>query len=1295
MTFSFSRRRFSLALAFAALLLPGSMARAQTMSTLPDIAARPSVVIPKTAAVPSLNGDPSGGAWESAAWIGNPIFINDRYMSGKIDLKIGLLWSDEALFVGFKVFGFRKPLAVTTTQGDDGLERDDAVEITLKIPGFAQAQGKPVQFKLNCNGLRDDAIGFDFKWNARWRGAVAQQGNNWSATFEIPFANFGVAPQVGDRWPANFGAFLVGYRYRAFLWSPVSKAHHHDGDFGTLIFGGIGVPSSSIALSSRRGTVTARGTLAAPGQVRVALVPLPSDTDGKPVSAYTAPALADSTATAPAIPTQRREIAVARAGEWETTFNDLPVGRYAAVVEVADTAGRVLNSDNKPLLVAPALDARLLLYPVMGSGAAMIKIFDPGLAPAAATTLRTTLCDARGIVVRRSEQPLRFSDASGQAKALPLERLIELGALKNGARYAAQFETVAADGKVLFSHRVDFQLPPRPSWADTQAGELNGKVLRPWTPVEVKGRALSVWGRRYDWKDGVLPSVLTSQGRPVLSAPMQIVVGHKGAHTRLQRGQAPVRFVASKTGDRADFTAVATASSGRLATGGALEFDGFLTFDLDFTPATAIDSFALEIPLTNELARYVQPLPGAANRDGAGTIPEGGVVFDQIKSFYTNNSLWICNEKIGLFLAWDSTEGWKPPAGRTAEIVRRGPDTLLRLNLFEDARGSSARRHYRFRLQATPIRPFNADWMESGVRVSNGLTWGQNVTALENDVVRSLPAAEAFRSPAGVVEMTLQNRTDLRAVTDMAFEHWGANEKILDIGAAQGAKVTLSFLKERNALTLATPWGALGKSGNARWEPGGTHRVAWAWGDTLRFWVDGAWQGELPVRGWPLQEPNLRLDLGSVSARYTLRGLRVRTSQSTPVAASAALIKTADSAIFLDRPLDLHSRARTMLSDFKARGGRTLIFFEHWNSVQNGGRSKYEPLLKTIVSDAHRLGLKVIFYFGFEVADVPENRDLLDEAKAMVDARPNFYAPQQQSTVPVSYGGAYQEYLLYHMARLKREVGIDGVYLDGTLGFVLSDNPGARSGTTDENGERIGTVPIDRLRAFAKRMNNLFVQDGGIVFAHLNVIPPTMGFASNIYIGEHVGFINTQWTSVHDRIPPDVSRALYNSVNTGVPVVLCLQNMWPHLRGNVPNWFGAAEAWGDLYNVSLNTLLENPMAPEGTQVMLRNRRLADFGADKAQWIPYWEVSGQKLAKLSPNGLLMSVWRRADGAMVCAIANDSTQPVEATVDFGESTRLAPVAGAKASELITGRPLPFEDGRLSVSLPADHSILVRLQ
>ena len=44
----------------------------------------------------------------------------------------------------------------------------------------------------------------------------------------------------------------------------------------------------------------------------------------------------------------------------------------------------------------------------------------------------------------------------------------------------------------------------------------------------------------------------------------------------------------------------------------------------------------------------------------------------------------------------------------------------------------------------------------------------------------------------------------------------------------------------------------------------------------------------------------------------------------------------------------------------------------------------------------------------------------------------------------------------------------------------------------------------------------------------------TMGFATKVWLGEHLGWCGRNWSSVFEMVPQDVAQCVYNGKNTGV-----------------------------------------------------------------------------------------------------------------------------------------------------------------
>ena len=423
----------------------------------------PYVVIPQTSEAPPLSGNPAGGTWENAAWVGNPVFINEQNLSKILKFETGLLWDSEALYVGFRVHGFRPPIEVTTTKGDDGLERDDAVEVCFKVPGFAKANGEPVQFKLNCKGKRDDAINFDFRWNGDWEGKVDQQGHDWTATFKIPFRSFDVHPQPGDRWQANFAAFLVGYEYKGFLWSPVSSPfqHHHQGNFGTMEFGDKSVPGSAIGgINQTMSEIEVEGALNSTGMVRAIVGSSQSAKDSPPTNGAVITNF-DSLGLGTGAAAQTSE-KIEKTGKWKVHVEGAPTGQDLLKIALFDAHGKLINYDLKPITVTRSVELTAKRYPVSGAAGIHAVVYNLGRKNVTKGAISLRLLDSKSKVI---------ATKAGQiTQMLPYAIDWLAPNLKNGETYRAVCDVTPEGSSQNITQSVTFVLPPRPEWAGPSRG---------------------------------------------------------------------------------------------------------------------------------------------------------------------------------------------------------------------------------------------------------------------------------------------------------------------------------------------------------------------------------------------------------------------------------------------------------------------------------------------------------------------------------------------------------------------------------------------------------------------------------------------------------------------------------------------------------------------------------------------------------------------------------------------------------------------------------------------------------
>lgn len=75
-------------------------------------------------------------------------------------------------------------------------------------------------------------------------------------------------------------------------------------------------------------------------------------------------------------------------------------------------------------------------------------------------------------------------------------------------------------------------------WLGNDLGRTDAAPA-PWTPVEVDGPTVRVWGRDLTWAGGPLPAQITSPGVPLLAAPIDLGLSVVGATLALP--EAPVQ----------------------------------------------------------------------------------------------------------------------------------------------------------------------------------------------------------------------------------------------------------------------------------------------------------------------------------------------------------------------------------------------------------------------------------------------------------------------------------------------------------------------------------------------------------------------------------------------------------------------------------------------------------------------------------------------------------------------------------------------------------------------------------
>jgi len=289
------------------------------------------------------------------------------------------------------------------------------------------------------------------------------------------------------------------------------------------------------------------------------------------------------------------------------------------------------------------------------------------------------------------------------------------------------------DGKYVFLLRLEGGdgVPEEPvaqpfvrrafPWEHNTLG-ISDEVMPPFEPLRVDGRSVGAVLRRHVHGPGGLWSEVTSDGEPLLAAPMGWEVVATDA-----TGQAESRPVVGDGWQARSAKATSvlggadwTAGPVRANVATEYDYDGMMLVALTLEPTgeASLDRLTLNVPLRNDLARYLHAVGDGLRHNYAGFTPPGeGPIWDSSRAskleipgtFYPY--LWLGDGERGLSWFADTDRDWVlDDETPTLELVRQGETLLLRVH-FVTRPGPLRRRHrIVFGLQATPTKPMPEGW---------------------------------------------------------------------------------------------------------------------------------------------------------------------------------------------------------------------------------------------------------------------------------------------------------------------------------------------------------------------------------------------------------------------------------------------------------------------------------------------------------------------------------------------------------------------------------------------------------
>lgn len=270
---------------------------------------------------------------------------------------------------------------------------------------------------------------------------------------------------------------------------------------------------------------------------------------------------------------------------------------------------------------------------------------------------------------------------------------------------------VDKDNKSISSKECAFIKMENAEGVKCKIGDDN-TVPPPWSPLKYNDSfTINCWNREYDFKNEPFLKQIKNAGIDILKAPLNFNITKDG---KVLQFKNTVQRYAEKGEDKGIIISESGAGNIKLTCTITMEFDGMVRVDgsLSSVKPEKIDSMVLEIPVKSEIAKYLY----ASRGENLGVSYCGdwetriGKLGDYWKSKFTP-FVWIGDEDKGLVWFAENNKGWETAKEDSEiEIVKKGEQTILRINYADKSFELSKPFEFTFGIQATPVKPRPADW---------------------------------------------------------------------------------------------------------------------------------------------------------------------------------------------------------------------------------------------------------------------------------------------------------------------------------------------------------------------------------------------------------------------------------------------------------------------------------------------------------------------------------------------------------------------------------------------------------
>ncbi len=237
------------------------------------------------------------------------------------------------------------------------------------------------------------------------------------------------------------------------------------------------------------------------------------------------------------------------------------------------------------------------------------------------------------------------------------------------------------------------------------------------------------------------------------------------------------------------------------------------------------------------------------------------------------------------------------------------------------------------------------------------------------------------------------------------------------------------------------------------------------------------------------------------------------------------------------------------LDEAAKTGLKSILIHQLWNEFPGYPGTfdeKKKALLKKVVNEAHKRGLKVILYIGKDMpVDSPEGKKMMKSFIKEPSHIRKRKALRKYKSFTTDANRFYNDFLIYKVKILIDEFNIDGIMLDGHNMVVPCINQRHGHGTKI-NGTVIPVYPISETRELMKRLYWLFhvYKQNGIIIAHAETpFLPSLSFADLRWVGEGLVWRwRNQYSASENKpitqlLPLEEFRGIYAGYNLGIPLI--------------------------------------------------------------------------------------------------------------------------------------------------------------